>query len=88
MIAKVRNAEILRVAHVSSVSIRLNYPFRYKDISAFRDFCDTVKKSIKEKCIGDALRIGSIIFHPSKLWKAKFSILCDVIFLVRLQGEI
>ena len=32
--------------------------------------------------------IGStIIFHLSKLWKAKFSILCDVIFLVRLQGK-
>ena len=28
-----------------------------------------------------------IIFHLSKLWKAKFLILCDVIFLVRLQGE-
>ena len=25
------------------------------------------------------------LFHLSKLWKAKFSILCDVIFLVRLQ---
>ena len=30
-------------------------------------------------------RIGSIIiFHLSKLWKAKFVILCDVLFLVRL----
>ena len=28
-----------------------------------------------------------IIFHLNKLWKAKFSILCDVIFLVRLQGN-
>ena len=28
-----------------------------------------------------------IIFHLSKLWKAKFSLLCDVIFLVRLQGK-
>ena len=34
------------------------------------------------------VRIGSvIIFHLSKLWKAKFSILCDVLFLVRLQGK-
>ena len=34
------------------------------------------------------MRIGSIIiFHLSKLWKAKFSILCNVIFLVRLQGK-
>ena len=28
-----------------------------------------------------------IIFHLSKLWKAKFSLLCDVIFLVRLEGK-
>ena len=28
-----------------------------------------------------------IIFHLSKLWKAKFSLLCDVIFLLRLQGN-
>ena len=33
-------------------------------------------------------RICSIItFHLSKLWKVKFSILCDVTFLVRLQGN-
>ena len=28
-----------------------------------------------------------IIFHLSKQWKAKFFILCDVIFLLELQGE-
>ena len=28
-----------------------------------------------------------IIFHLIKLWKAKFRILCDVIVLVRLQGN-
>ena len=28
-----------------------------------------------------------IIFHLSKVWKAKFFILCDVIFLVRLQEK-
>ena len=34
------------------------------------------------------MRTGSIIiFHLSKLWKAKFSILCDVIFLVRMQEK-
>ena len=37
--------------------------------------------------LGKAVRIYSMImFHLSKLWKAKF-ILCDVIFLVRLQGK-
>ena len=34
------------------------------------------------------VRISSIIiFHLSKLWKPKFFILYDVIFLVRLQGK-
>ena len=28
-----------------------------------------------------------IIFHLSKLWRAKFFILCDVILLVGLQGK-
>ena len=33
----------------------------------------------------EVVRIGGIIiFHPSKLWKSKFFILRDVIFLVRL----
>ena len=40
----------------------------------------------KRKCISEVVRIGSIIiFHLSKLGKAKFSILCDVIFLARQQ---
>ena len=38
------------------------------------------------KCIRDVVRIGSIIiFRLCKLWKAKFFILCDVMFLVRLM---
>ena len=42
----------------------------------------------KEKCISEVLRIGFIIiFHLSQLWETKFSILCDVMFLVRLQGK-
>ena len=42
----------------------------------------------KEKCIDEVARIGSkIIFHMSKLWKAKFFILCDVILLVRPQEK-
>ena len=39
-------------------------------------------------CIREVLRIGSmIIFHLSKLWKATLFTLCDVIFLVRPQGN-
>ena len=48
----------------------------------------TFSYPFKKKCISDEVRIGSIIiFHLSKLWKAKFSILCNVIFLVRLHGK-
>ena len=43
---------------------------------------------LKKKCIGEVVGIGClIIFHLSKLWKAKFFILCDVIFLVRLTEK-
>ena len=36
--------------------------------------------------MSQVVRIGVIIiFHLGKLWKTKFSILCDVILLVRLQ---
>ena len=46
-------------------------------------------KGLKRKCISGVARICIIIiFHLSKLWKAKFSILCDVIFLVRLQENL
>ena len=43
---------------------------------------------LKRKCISEEVRFGSaIIFHLSELWKAKFSILCDVLLLVRLQEK-
>ena len=42
----------------------------------------------QEKCISKVVRIDGIMnFHLSKLWKAKFSIPCGVIFLVRLQRK-
>ena len=42
----------------------------------------------QEKCIGEVVRVhGIIVFQLSKLWKAKFSILCDVIFLGKLQEK-
>ena len=45
-------------------------------------------KLLKWKCLSDVVRIGSVIIsHLGELWKAKFLILCDVIFLVRLQGK-
>ena len=47
----------------------------------------TFSQLYKEKW-SDAVIIGSIIiFRLSKLWKAKFFILCDVTFPVRLQGK-
>ena len=48
----------------------------------------TFSQPSKEKCMSDVVRIGSIIIcQHSKLWTAKFFILCGVIFLVRLQGK-
>ena len=48
----------------------------------------TFSKPFKRKCISEVARIVSIIiFHLSKLWKAKFSKLCDVIFLLMLLGK-
>ena len=48
----------------------------------------TFSQPFKEKCISEVVRIGSvIIFHPIKLWKAKFFTLCDGLLLVRLQGK-
>ena len=48
----------------------------------------TFSQPFKEKCVSEVVRICSIIiFHLSKLWKVKFSILCGVIFMVRLQGK-
>ena len=46
-------------------------------------------KLLKRKCIGDEVRIGSvIIIQLSELWKAKFFILCDLVFLVRVQAKL
>ena len=41
----------------------------------------TFSQLLKEKCITEVVRIDSLFV----LRKAKFSILCDVIFLVRLM---
>ena len=47
-----------------------------------------LKKYIIPTCVGEVATIGgTVIFHLSKLWKGTFSILCNVIFLVRLQGN-
>ena len=49
----------------------------------------TFSQPFKEKRIHDVVRIGSnITLHLRKLWKAKFFILCDVVFLARLQGKL
>ena len=48
----------------------------------------TFSQPLKDKCISEVVRIDwIIIIHLSKLWKAKFFMLCGVIFLVRLQGK-
>ena len=48
----------------------------------------TFSQAFKEKCVSEVVRIGSmVIFYLGKLWKAKFFMLCNVIFLVRLRGK-
>ena len=49
---------------------------------------NTFSQPFKEKIYKWGSEICTIIiFHLSKLWKVKFSILCDSIFLVRLRGK-
>ena len=46
-------------------------------------------KLLKEKCISEVVRIGSIIFFClSKLWKAKFFILCDSLLRWGCRGSL
>ena len=64
-------------------------------VSGTNPFTPTFNKYIlptvqRETYKSEIMRIGAIIiFHLSKLhvWKAKFFMLCDVIFLMRLQGK-
>ena len=47
-----------------------------------------ILSTFQRKMYSEVVRTGSIIIFPlNKLWKAKFSLLCDVIFLVRLQEK-
>lgn len=42
-----------------------------------------------KKCVSGVAGIGGkVIYHLSKLGKDKFSILCHVVLLVRLQGKL
>ena len=62
--------------------------------SSFQHFHSQVQQvhfsiTIWKKYLSEVMRISrTIIFHLSKLWKAKFFILCEVIFVVRLQEKI
>ena len=48
----------------------------------------TFSQPFEENCISEVVRIGRIfISHLSKLWKVRVFILCDVIFLLRLQEK-
>ena len=70
----------ISIRRVSRSSVRLTLnPYKGKKVHS--------PNLLKEKCISEVVRIGSIIFHLSMLRKAKFSIQCDVLFLVRLQGK-
>ena len=45
------------------------------------------KENIKVSKYAEFQQDRSVILHESKPWKVKFFILCDVIFLLRLQGK-
>ena len=79
-LAETRNGKFLRVSTIQEQPLTLSLPRVQKVHSP---------NLLKKKCIRELERIDSIIIvHVSRLWKAKFSILCDVIFLVRLQEKI
>ena len=65
----------------------------HSELSMFGSMLTRVQKVrspnlFKEKYISDVVRIDSIIiYHLSKLWNAKFSIMCGVIVLVRVQEK-
>ena len=57
---------------------------------AYRAILETLTLSLlssKNTFSWPFIEVVLVIFHLSKLWKAKFSILCDVLSLVRLQGK-
>ena len=59
----------------------------YKTINPLSPKC-TFFQRFKEKCMNEVMRIESIITsHLSTLWKARFSILRDIIFLLRMQEK-
>ena len=67
--------------------LRLSSPARKSKSTLPTEF-KKYPQPFKERCISEVIRIGSIIIFPvSKLWKAKFFILCGVIFLVSPQGK-
>ena len=86
-IYKTKQQQIQQLDSAVSVSTRTAPVVRalsYSLLSLKRAF----SQPFKRKCICEVPRTGSIIiFHLSKLWKAKFFVLCDVIFLLRLQGK-
>ena len=66
------------------------YAVEYQNLTLWLSISKSTfsQPSYKENCISEVVWIGVIIiFHLSKLWKTKLSILCDVIFLVRLQEK-
>ena len=80
--------ESILLAHSHTVLYRLKRGSGTPLTLSLLSWKSTFSQPFKEKCISEVATIGSvIIFHLNKLWKAKFSILCDVIILVNLQGK-
>ena len=74
---------ILPILTTSLINLLLTLSLKFKNVH----FPNLPTVNIK-KCIRDVVGIGCIIIlHLSKLWKAKFFILCDVISIMRLQEK-
>ena len=86
----VREKKVIAWRRASARKVSCSFVSR-RSITLINPFPPTFKEYILPTFLKrnvEVMRIVSIIFfHLSKLWKVKFSILCDVIFLVRLQGK-
>ena len=75
------NCSELRSAAQNVTQVRTR-PFQYHQVKIVYS-----PNLLKRKYISEVVRIGIFIFHLSRLWKGKFFILCDVIFLMMLQEK-
>ena len=87
--SKYRSKFLVRFLGITHQRVSLEKLWAIRKNWSCPEILDGNRKSLsKRKCMSEVAGICRIIvFHLSKLWKAKFFILCDVMFLVRLRGK-